>query len=164
MSTDIAPLETLYAGVRFRSRLEARWAVYFDALGIAWEYEKEGYDLGGGLRYLPDFWLPQVRMWAEVKPREFSDVELDKARRLVDVTGWDCLLLVGVPEARTYDALLGEPSGPAQYDFVLGTGYLHEHRFYSASGMVGEVVEDPDVRRAVAASRAFRFDEWMRRG
>lgn len=42
---DIKPIETLYKGYRFRSRLEARWAVFFDALGLKWEYEKEGFDL-----------------------------------------------------------------------------------------------------------------------
>ncbi len=35
----IKPIETRYAGCRFRSRLEARWTVFFDHLGIEWEYE-----------------------------------------------------------------------------------------------------------------------------
>lgn len=48
-------IETRYKGYRFRSRLEARWAVFFDALGIKWEYEPEGYDLGEAGWYLPDF-------------------------------------------------------------------------------------------------------------
>jgi hypothetical protein len=38
-------LETHYNGYRFRSRLEARWAVFFDACGIQYRYEPEGYDL-----------------------------------------------------------------------------------------------------------------------
>ena len=59
-------IETRYKGYRFRSRLEARWAVYFDTLGYEWEYEKEGYDLGDAGWYLPDFWLKSVNMWAEV--------------------------------------------------------------------------------------------------
>jgi hypothetical protein len=42
----IKAIETRYKGYRFRSRLEARWAVFFDALGVEWEYEKEGFDLG----------------------------------------------------------------------------------------------------------------------
>jgi hypothetical protein len=58
MSTTIPAIETRYAGYLFRSRTEARWAVFFDALGIAWEYEPEGYDLGEVGWYLPDFWLP----------------------------------------------------------------------------------------------------------
>lgn len=28
-------IETRYKGYRFRSRLEARWAVFFDALGLS---------------------------------------------------------------------------------------------------------------------------------
>ena len=55
---DIKPIETRYRGYRFRSRLEARWAVFFDALGIEWEYEKEGYVLPDGSTYLPDFYMP----------------------------------------------------------------------------------------------------------
>ena len=50
-------IETNYKGYRFRSRLEARWAVFFNALGIKWEYEPEGYVLDDGLCYLPDFKL-----------------------------------------------------------------------------------------------------------
>lgn len=51
----IKNIETEYNGYKFRSRLEARWAVFFDAAGIKYEYEPEGFDLGNGLRYLPDF-------------------------------------------------------------------------------------------------------------
>ena len=61
----IKAIETTYKGYRFRSRLEARWAVFFDTLGIKWQYENEGYqkevELNTGLktlRYLPDFFLP----------------------------------------------------------------------------------------------------------
>jgi len=50
----IRAIETAYKGYRFRSRLEARWAVFFDALGIEWQYEPEGFELEAG-RYLPDF-------------------------------------------------------------------------------------------------------------
>ena len=53
-------IETEYKGYRFRSRLEARWAVFFDACGVKWEYEPEGYDLGDGTYYLPDFLLHGV--------------------------------------------------------------------------------------------------------
>ena len=63
-------IDTRYAGHLFRSRLEARWAVAFDSLGLRWEYEKEGFELPSGARYLPDFWLPDVNggCWIEVKP------------------------------------------------------------------------------------------------
>lgn len=53
--SEIKPIQTYYNGHLFRSRLEARWAVVFNTLGVQYEYEPEGFDLGGGLRYLPDF-------------------------------------------------------------------------------------------------------------
>ncbi len=39
-------IETEYNG--FRSRQEARWAVFFNSMGVPWEYEKEGYELSSG--------------------------------------------------------------------------------------------------------------------
>ena len=51
----INAIETFYKGYRFRSRLEARWAVFFDALGVEYEYEPQGFVLPSGKHYLPDF-------------------------------------------------------------------------------------------------------------
>ena len=64
---DIKPIETFYNGYRFRSRLEARWAVFFDAIGIKYLYEPEGYRLSDGTCYLPDFYLPEMNSFFEVK-------------------------------------------------------------------------------------------------
>lgn len=65
----ITAIETRYRGYRFRSRLEARWAVFFDSLGIKWEYEPQGYKVGVVAKkaYLPDFFLPATKTWVEVK-------------------------------------------------------------------------------------------------
>ena len=57
---NLKAIETEYRGYRFRSRLEARWAVFFDACRVQWEYEPEGYDLENGIYYLPDFLLHGV--------------------------------------------------------------------------------------------------------
>ena len=66
----IAAIETQYAGYRFRSRLEARWAVFLDRAKIGWEYEPEGLDIrigrGHRMKWLPDFRL-ETGHWAEVK-------------------------------------------------------------------------------------------------
>lgn len=56
-----------YRGIKFRSRTEARWAVFLDEMGIRWQYEAEGYELPSGW-YLPDFWLPDMLWFFEVKP------------------------------------------------------------------------------------------------
>jgi hypothetical protein len=60
-------IETIYNGYRFRSRLEARWAVVFDSLDLKWEYEPQGFELSDGTFYLPDFYLPSISTWCEVK-------------------------------------------------------------------------------------------------
>lgn len=63
----IPPKETYYNGYRFRSRLEAKYAVFFDAMGIIYEYEPEGFSLNNGLSYLPDFYLVNLKAYFEVK-------------------------------------------------------------------------------------------------
>lgn len=89
-------IETRYKGYRFRSRLEARWAVFFDALGVQWQYEPEGFDLDGVL-YLPDFYLPQFDRWIEVKGHELEKGEKDweKVARLATATGNPVYVTVG---------------------------------------------------------------------
>ena len=72
---DIKPIETEYNGYRFRSRLEARWAVFFDAMGIEYDYEPEGFVGFDGIKYLPDFYLPGEMLYVEVKG---SDEQLEK--------------------------------------------------------------------------------------
>ncbi|MFN7341432.1 MAG: hypothetical protein ACK5VI_10180 [Opitutia bacterium] len=80
----IKAIETRYKGHRFRSRLEARWAVFFDAAGWDWEHEPGGFHTPLG-PYLPDFLVSSFSRarsvcgrWLEVKPIEPSPVEIDK--------------------------------------------------------------------------------------
>lgn len=108
----IEPIETEYKKYRFRSRLEARWAVFLDELGLSWNYELEGYELENGERYLPDFWLPQISMWAEVKGPQFTHQEIQNASLLSKGTGYLCLLLGGEPQNRVYPA--APPPEPEQ--------------------------------------------------
>jgi hypothetical protein len=93
------PIETVYRGCRFRSRLEARWAVFFDALGLRWEYEKEGFELPSGERYLPDFWIPgltQAGSFVEIKPRGTDRDDLSRAFDL------GAMVLEGLPWPNEY--------------------------------------------------------------
>ncbi len=75
---EMKAIETSYRGFVFRSRLEARWAVFFDALEVEWEYEKEGFELGRAGRYLPDFYLPEQRVWIEIKGDTPTGRDADK--------------------------------------------------------------------------------------
>ena len=78
----IKAIETVYNGYKFRSRLEARWAVFFDAAFIEYEYEPEGFELEDGTRYLPDFYLPELKVFVEVKG-VMSDSDFHKIESLV---------------------------------------------------------------------------------
>lgn len=71
-------IETEYKGYRFRSRLEARWAVFFDAIGLRWEYEPEGIVLNDGTHYLPDFFLPDFHCYFEVKRKNIKGTPEEK--------------------------------------------------------------------------------------
>ena len=81
-------IETKYKGYRFRSRLEARWAVFFDALGIVYCYEEQGYEvrLDGGtvFRWLPDFYLPDYGCHVEVKGGKVEASDSEKMGWLLD--------------------------------------------------------------------------------
>lgn len=78
----IEAIQTSYKSYRFRSRLEARWAVFLDRIGVRWEYEKEGYNLGAAGYYLPDFWLPDFGVFLEIKGEECSEADAIKCRAL----------------------------------------------------------------------------------
>lgn len=68
----IKALETAYKGYKFRSRLEAKWAYYFDQVGVKYEYEPSGFSLGDLGCYLPDFYLPQINTYVEIKPSVYD--------------------------------------------------------------------------------------------
>lgn len=91
-------IETAYKGYRFRSRLEARWAVFFDALGLRWEYEPEGFELPSG-RYLPDFYLPLFGVYVEVKGREPGPNEIARCEELAAWSGSAVMLVRNDPDA-----------------------------------------------------------------
>jgi hypothetical protein len=79
----VRAITTHYAGCRFRSRLEARWAVFFDELAIPWEYEVQGFVVEG-TPYLPDFWLPYLNLYYEVKPEALLSDYRDRLALLAE--------------------------------------------------------------------------------
>ena len=117
----LRPIETRYRGYRFRSRFEARWAVFFETLGVPWKYEPEGFALPSGARYLPDFRLrlffPES-FWIEVKPTG-GDTSLFKefCQTLPVKRGWQprAALLTEIP-----DPLLRDLDGDYDGFLVLG--------------------------------------------
>ena len=135
------PIETFYKNCKFRSRQEARWAVFFDELSVKWEYEVEGFELppykfnkkqflenhmndvkdskeeidslnliadylvsqaSKSLRFLPDFWLEEFDLWAEVKHKSRMKSnflkDYEKLMRFVNYSGKPILLCTKLEE------------------------------------------------------------------
>lgn len=117
----IQAINTYYAGHYFRSRLEARWACVFNDLGLNWEYEPQGYQVGEERRpYLPDFHLPDIGWWIEVKgARERLDMSLladavHPTKGLGPDGGSTNLLILGpIPDTNGSAPLHFSVSGPA---------------------------------------------------
>ena len=100
---NLRAIETEYRGYRFRSRTEARYAVLFDAAGIAWRYEVEGFELNG-VRYLPDFYLPGLKTYVEIKPTEETAAQAASLLwRLHSASGCEVLFAIGSPTAEPPD-------------------------------------------------------------
>lgn len=156
MSQELKPIETHYAGCRFRSRIEARWAVFFDRLGLPWEYEPQGFDLPSG-PYLPDFLLGSPggnRIWWEVKGLTPTDHERQLCWELVCASHQNAYLAHGaIPRDHFEPSRIEYPSG------VMMRWYIH-------AGIVGVVgpradqvgVDHPDLLSAYAAARSARFE------
>jgi hypothetical protein len=123
-------INTQYAGRLFRSRLEARWAVFYNALGIPWMYEPEGFLLSDGadsVAYLPDFYLPTLNCFIEIKPQEPSSTEQHKAAVLAQETGTRVFIFFGMPGHHVFD---GYPSGQPGYD----SAYLWDGTYLDETG------------------------------
>lgn len=92
-------------GTRYRSITEAHWASCLAASGLSYEYEPQGFDFSQVVSadpswpqaYVPDFWLPQLGIWLEVKGSSPSIFEYRKAALLAEVTGCNVMIAPGRP-------------------------------------------------------------------
>jgi hypothetical protein len=98
MNEQLKVLPTEFEGITFRSRTEARWAVFFEAIGWVWEHEREGFDVNGRW-YLPDFHLPDFPMWFEVKPDETDGSEAEHFSALCRLSKKAGIIAYGPPKA-----------------------------------------------------------------
>lgn len=146
------PIQTKYNGCLFRSKLEAQWAVFFDACHADWEYEPEGYKLSNGQWYLPDFLLhdvylchggdkpsPPIDLYVEVKGK-MQDEDAKKIKRFVSdgfisFTSWPyCTetptLVVGrLPVGETIDEMDQDIITRAYRNMSTGKECIHEFNF-----------------------------------
>ena len=164
----IRAIETQYRGYRFRSRLEARWAVFFDRLGIKWEYEIEAYRLASGVGYLPDFYLPRISggVFVEVKPVEFDCL---KAIQFAEESDRAMLLARGTPAAKYYEMFAPEWQAPeVAQEFDCGRGWgaacfsLNDRDkgdlWWEYDELDGLFVVHPAVYAASDFAKSYRFE------
>lgn len=169
-TTTIQAIETRYKGYRFRSRLEARWAVFFDQLGIDWEYEAQGYELSNGEAYLPDFFLPRFNCprgtYVEVKP---DGGDFEKAKRFAQGSGGGLILLAeGVPDCRSYEIFTGFGADYVEdfrWDvccfvakYLPGGSNGAEYRMFFGAEDVDDTAACPLVIAASNAAKSARFE------
>jgi hypothetical protein len=108
----IRSIKTVYKGVEMMSTLEADWAKTFDSWSLKWAYEPEGVKLANGENYRPDFWLPSLSTWVEVKgtgiPRRYKTALLAQASLHAPGCGTKHLVLDRVGPAGRCECGFGE--------------------------------------------------------
>ena len=122
MKRNIKAIKTKYKSNWFRSRLEAKWAKYFDVLGIEYVYEPEGFSFENET-YLPDF-LIMGNTYIEVKPKEPTKEYIDKLKRFVKSIDGFLILLVGEPKPKDYVSyFINGDNGPVEEMDVFFNSY-----------------------------------------
>ena len=145
----IKAIQTEYQGYLFRSRLEARWAVFFDACGVKWEYEPEGYDLGHGIYYLPDFLLHDVQLGGFGSDSDFSDIRNLYVEIKGEMSQKDAEKIMSFYKAGITDRLSGSSHTP-----VLVLGNIPEG---AALADIRSCIDTKCGGRFPLAVRAFHF-------
>lgn len=133
MARDIEARQTRYNGVTFRSKLEAQWAVFWDELGVKWEYEPETFKFRDGKQYTPDFWIVDLALWVEIKPNEIIAREEEamlKCSQLAYETG-DLVYL-------DQGGFAWPLTDDAKNFFVPGYEWTYSVLFFPCTGSLGE--------------------------
>ena len=107
----IRAIPTRYKGVEFRSRLEARWAVFFENMGLDWIYEPEGFETPVGA-YLPDFGIYYKGDMGHFRIIYF---EVKPTRKVISNYDWNRMLNFGVEHSIVL--LVGNPGQERQHPF-----------------------------------------------
>ena len=134
-------IPTEYGGCRFRSRLEARWAAFFDLCRWHWTYEP--FDLDG---WIPDFALHSVdrKIAALVEIKPLSPGQIAKLEKRSQFMGTDLEKIL--PHARECGVEFGEDDEPSDHDalkpdiLVLGSEPLCLTHYGSEFSYLGVLV------------------------
>jgi len=180
----VKSIETSIFGVDFRSRLEARWAIFFDTIGIQWQYEPEKIQLRDKVA-IPDFWLKSLSAWFEVKPTQGISRRATMwpdAKGVVEKTGWPYLMAEGEPgrcllslvaNVGTGERMLGPAlfcnccwcSDGVETNIRIGVDVLGKPIFYGNKCQVATMIPKslgkslpPNYRNAIGKAMGYRFD------
>lgn len=164
----LKPIPTLYRGVHYRSRLEARWGVFFTEMKIAFQYEPKSFRMDNDTYYLPDFFLTRVKRFCEVKPIPLSQYEISLCNQVTEQSRRDVLALVGPPDFKEY-GVAGDPDDNVSLDTGQWKDYYYdENRFFTCpcyqpvkdAALDREGLEQfsPEYCRAVSYSNFCRFE------
>ena len=155
---ELIAIPTKYNHYTFRSRMEARWAVFFDGMGIKWDYEKEGFKLEDIL-YLPDFELLtfQGGCFVEVKPVEFTEEETEKANLLVIKSNRPLWKAIGVPDYKEYDVIFPVGDGTTYTLKGIPNVGVASDRMFIDSGPLDLFQLSDKYVMALENSRYFKF-------
>ncbi len=158
-------IPTEYANNKFRSRLEARWAIFLQTLGIDFAYEAERYSLPSA-SYLPDFWLPSLRIFIEVKPLEGYIDQSGIYNELVCLSGFSLLRISGGPYFGEYSIRLYSPP-----QLILDYGNFHQAKFAEGRGKNGQLylvegenyvrLRNLQCQRKAACLPPMTYSEWI---
>jgi hypothetical protein len=107
-------------------------AFLFDALDLRWVYEPMSFLLPDGTHYMPDFWLPSLRLWAECRGYHTEK----GARQIAGFAEWVHLGRI-TDQGGVRDA--GEDYTPQRaVDYlVVGTGAAGDAEFHEYVGWFG---------------------------
>ena len=181
---EIKPIQTYYDGHWFRSRLEARWAVVLKYLGVPYEYEPEGFDLGDGMRYLPDFRVKCYGLRGNYERKEPFDLYIEvkgkmtaeDAAKIKRFTNWrdkyglrqyPVLIVDKIPDegcstdCELSDSSIGFDLTPFNYETIDGDWFgaypaaTWDGKFY-LFGADSNYINDDDDDRVELAYRAAR--------
>jgi len=99
-------IPTTYKKVQMRSKLESKVAMFLDGLKIKWIYEPTTFLLSDGIMYKPDFYLPKLKMWIEVKG-VIGENNHQISRKFVEENKTE-LILIGSKEIYWFSTKEGE--------------------------------------------------------
>lgn len=138
-------------GYPMRSHSETRWASMMDLFGIRWMYEPKLFKTQLGM-YLPDFYLPDMDAYLEVKGAPPTEDEIQKAEDVQMQTGRPVIFAHGKPvmkglhlgDSRLSAWIFGKPVHVSLYEISQGVEKHFGLRQCMALGYAGEIQPRPN--------------------